>query len=150
MVSSAVYRYFPSRDELLTALIIDAYDAVADAAEAAADGGRHGRTTRALARVCRGDPGLGPARNRPDFDLVYGSPVPGLPGPAGHHRAGLPGFPWCSASWSGIPVPPRTRPQPVPQQHRRQRRHRNLPSRPSWPRRRRSSPEPLLPGCPSR
>ena len=27
MVSSAVYRYFPSRDHLLTALIIDAYDA---------------------------------------------------------------------------------------------------------------------------
>ncbi len=26
MVSSAVYRYFPSRDELLTALIIEAYD----------------------------------------------------------------------------------------------------------------------------
>src|SRR3954465_13373659 len=35
MVSSAVYRYFPSRDELLTALIVDAYDAVGTAAEAA-------------------------------------------------------------------------------------------------------------------
>src|ERR1700710_239452 len=35
MVSSAVYRYFPSRDELLTALIIDAYDAVGEAAEQA-------------------------------------------------------------------------------------------------------------------
>ena len=45
MVSSAVYRYFASRDELLTALIIDAYDALgasveaADAAWAAADAG---------------------------------------------------------------------------------------------------------------
>jgi AcrR family transcriptional regulator len=28
MASSAVYRYFPSRDELLTALIIDAYSAI--------------------------------------------------------------------------------------------------------------------------
>ncbi|MFF8845555.1 TetR/AcrR family transcriptional regulator [Streptomyces sp. NPDC015127] len=36
MVSSALYRYFPSRDDLLTALIIDAYDAVGAAAEAAA------------------------------------------------------------------------------------------------------------------
>jgi AcrR family transcriptional regulator len=27
MVSSALYRYFPSRDDLLTALIVDAYDA---------------------------------------------------------------------------------------------------------------------------
>ena len=35
MVSSAVYRYFPSRDELLTALIIDAYDAIGATAEAA-------------------------------------------------------------------------------------------------------------------
>jgi len=39
MVSSALYRYFPSRDELLTALIIDAYDALGDAA-AAADAGQ--------------------------------------------------------------------------------------------------------------
>ncbi|MCW2707706.1 MAG: transcriptional regulator, TetR family, partial [Frankiales bacterium] len=42
MVSSAVYRYFPSRDELLTALIIDAYDAVGAGAETAAAGVRRG------------------------------------------------------------------------------------------------------------
>ena len=36
MVSSALYRYFPSRDDLLTALIIDAYEALGQAAEAAA------------------------------------------------------------------------------------------------------------------
>ena len=35
MVSSALYRYFRSRDELLTALIIDAYEALGGAAEAA-------------------------------------------------------------------------------------------------------------------
>ncbi|MFI6864733.1 TetR/AcrR family transcriptional regulator [Streptomyces sp. NPDC050421] len=35
MVSSALYRYFPSRDELLTALIVDAYDSVGEAAELA-------------------------------------------------------------------------------------------------------------------
>lgn len=35
MVSSALYRYFPSRDDLLTALIIDAFDAVGEAAESA-------------------------------------------------------------------------------------------------------------------
>ncbi|MFD8685763.1 TetR/AcrR family transcriptional regulator [Streptomyces sp. NPDC059651] len=33
MASSALYRYFPSRDELLTALIVDAYDSVGEAAE---------------------------------------------------------------------------------------------------------------------
>jgi AcrR family transcriptional regulator len=36
MVSSALYRYFPSRDDLLTVLIIDAYDALGEAAESAA------------------------------------------------------------------------------------------------------------------
>src|SRR5512133_2933441 len=30
MASSAVYRYFPSRDELLTALIVDAYNALGE------------------------------------------------------------------------------------------------------------------------
>ena len=30
MVSSAIYRYFPSRDQLLTALIIDAYDSLGE------------------------------------------------------------------------------------------------------------------------
>jgi AcrR family transcriptional regulator len=35
MVSSALYRYFASRDDLLTALIIDGYNALGDIAEAA-------------------------------------------------------------------------------------------------------------------
>ncbi|GAB2561189.1 TetR/AcrR family transcriptional regulator [Kribbella endophytica] len=38
MVSSALYRYFPSRDDLLTALIIEAYDALGAAVEKAAAG----------------------------------------------------------------------------------------------------------------
>ena len=35
LVSSAVYRYFPSRDDLLTALIIESYDELGEAVEAA-------------------------------------------------------------------------------------------------------------------
>jgi len=35
MASSAVYRYFPSRDELLTALIVEAYTALGDAVDRA-------------------------------------------------------------------------------------------------------------------
>jgi AcrR family transcriptional regulator len=35
MVSSALYRYFASRDDLLTALILDAYNALGETAEAA-------------------------------------------------------------------------------------------------------------------
>src|SRR5580692_5788538 len=40
MVSSALYRYYPSRDDLLTALIIDAYNALGEAAEGAIAAGR--------------------------------------------------------------------------------------------------------------
>ncbi|WP_144122219.1 TetR/AcrR family transcriptional regulator [Catellatospora sichuanensis] len=80
MVSSAVYRYFPSRDDLLTALIIDCYDelgAAAETAEAAVDRadliGRwlatgHGIRDWALA-------------NPAEYALIYGSPVPGYKAP---------------------------------------------------------------------
>ena len=40
MVSSALYRYYPSRDDLLTALIIDAYNALGAAAEGAIAAGQ--------------------------------------------------------------------------------------------------------------
>ena len=52
MASSALYRYFRSRDELLTRLIIDAYDslgAAAEVREAAID--RHDLAGRSTA-VC--------------------------------------------------------------------------------------------------
>ena len=82
LASSALYRYFPSRDALLTALIIDAYDAVGAAGEAAdasavesgADAG-----TRWLA-VCRAVRAWAVAHPH-DYALVYGSPVPGYAAP---------------------------------------------------------------------
>jgi AcrR family transcriptional regulator len=81
MVSSAVYRYFPSRDELLTALIMDAYDAVATAAEAAESAVRRrdllGRWM-ALARAVRNWAGAHPQ----EYALIFGSPVPGYQAPA--------------------------------------------------------------------
>src|SRR5882724_315220 len=39
MVSSALYRYYPSKEDLLTALIIDAYNAVGEVAGAPGSGG---------------------------------------------------------------------------------------------------------------
>jgi AcrR family transcriptional regulator len=80
MVSSAVYRYFPSRDDLLTALIVDAYDAVADALEAADAG--HRRTDfpgrwLAIARALRSWALAHPQ----EYALIYGSPVPGYRAP---------------------------------------------------------------------
>jgi AcrR family transcriptional regulator len=78
MVSSAVYRYFPSRDELLTRLIIDGYDALGAAAEAADVPGAAPRE-RWLA-VCRAVRDW--ARDHPhEYALLYGSPVPGYEAP---------------------------------------------------------------------
>ena len=80
MVSSAVYRYVASRDELLTLLIIEAYDALGAAVEAAAVPvpGRSpadrfvaaGRAVRAWA-----------VANPHQYALLYGSPVPGYEAP---------------------------------------------------------------------
>lgn len=80
VVSSAVYRYFASRDELLTALIVDAFDAVGLAAEEAAADRRGGFTAR-WSRVCRSVRSWALA-NPHDYALVYGSPVPGYQAPA--------------------------------------------------------------------
>jgi AcrR family transcriptional regulator len=78
MVSSAVYRYFPSRDDLLTRLIIDGYDDLGAAAEAADDPSAT-PVERWLA-VCRAVREW--ARQHPhEYALLYGSPVPGYRAP---------------------------------------------------------------------
>jgi AcrR family transcriptional regulator len=80
MVSSALYRYFRSRDELLTALIIDAYDALGAAAEAASSAvptadirGRWRATCTAVRDWALANPH--------EYALIYGSPVPGYQAP---------------------------------------------------------------------
>jgi AcrR family transcriptional regulator len=83
MVSSALYRYFPSRDDLLTALIIDAYDALATAAENAdaAAAARPGSSARDRWRACC-HAIRGWALDHPhEYALIYGSPVPGYHAP---------------------------------------------------------------------
>jgi len=80
MVSSALYRYFPSRDELLTALIIDAYDSVGEAAEVAhAEVADAGPLRRWIA-VCEAVRGWALAHPH-EYALIYGSPVPGYVAP---------------------------------------------------------------------
>jgi AcrR family transcriptional regulator len=80
MSSSAIYRYFPSRDDLLTALIVDAYDAVGAAAEdadarmAPADLGGRWKAVGAAVRAWA-------VANPHEYALVYGSPVPGYRAP---------------------------------------------------------------------
>lgn len=82
MVSSALYRYFPSRDDLLTALIIDAYDAVGEVAEAAlakAGGPSGAPSARWMAVACAvRDWALAHPH---EYALIYGSPVPGYTAP---------------------------------------------------------------------
>jgi AcrR family transcriptional regulator len=80
MVSSAVYRYVASRDELLTLLLVDAYSDLAesvDTARTGAGGGWRDQIT-AIAGAARqwaiGQPA--------SWALLYGSPVPGYRAPA--------------------------------------------------------------------
>jgi AcrR family transcriptional regulator len=81
MVSSAVYRYFPSRDELLTALIVDAYNAFGEAVIECIAATR--RRTDFVARwtaVCSGVRGWATAHPH-EWALLYGTPVPGYAAP---------------------------------------------------------------------
>jgi len=81
VVSSAIYRYFPSRDELLTALIVDAYNALGGAVEGAdaavtdrADlRGRWLAVCHAVRRWALANPA--------EYALIFGSPVPGYAAP---------------------------------------------------------------------
>ncbi|MEY4224482.1 MAG: hypothetical protein RIS33_1416, partial [Actinomycetota bacterium] len=106
MVSSAVYRYFPSRDDLLTALIIDAYDAFGAAAERA-DATMPRDDLQGRWRAAGQAAYTWSGRHAAEYALIFGSPVPGYRapddtiGPAGRftgvllgilvdaHRAGL-------------------------------------------------------------
>ncbi len=80
MVSSAVYRYFPSRDALLTALIVECYDELGAAVERAeADAPRAEVAARWLA-ACRALRTWSVAHPA-EFALLYGTPVPGYAAP---------------------------------------------------------------------
>ena len=79
MVSSALYRYFPSRDDLLTALIIDAYDALGEAAQAAAQQ-EYPHPREAWIAVYAAVRNW--ARTNPhEYALIYGSPITGYQAP---------------------------------------------------------------------
>lgn len=81
LVSSAVYRYVDSRDELLTLLVVDGYDELGDAVDSALESigtARHADRIRAIARAVRGWALAEPAT----YALLFGSPVPGYQAPA--------------------------------------------------------------------
>lgn len=81
MVSSAVYRYVASRDDLLTLLVVDAYTELADqvaTAHGAVPAGRYREQLRVSCRAFHDWAVSEPAR----YALLYGSPVPGYQAPA--------------------------------------------------------------------
>lgn len=80
MASSALYRYFASRDALLTALIVEAYDEIGVAVEQTESTvdradlvGRWVAATRAARAWALSHPH--------EYALIYGSPVPGYVAP---------------------------------------------------------------------
>lgn len=117
VVSSAVYRYFPSRDALLTALIIESYDSLGEMVEqceqAVARSDLAGRWL-ALGRSVRAW-----ALERPhEYALLYGSPVPGYAAP--QDTIGPAGRPVLvliqllrDAVAAGVDVPTERPPRPV-------------------------------------
>jgi AcrR family transcriptional regulator len=81
VVSSAVYRYVASRDELLTLLVVDGYDELGDAVDAAlgrVDDTDHAARVVAIGRAVRAWALAEPAT----YALLFGSPVPGYEAPA--------------------------------------------------------------------
>jgi AcrR family transcriptional regulator len=81
MASSAVYRYVASRDDLLTRLIIDAYNSLGAAAEAADAGAGRADLAGRWSAICRAVRNWALA-NPNEWALIYGSPVPGYAAPA--------------------------------------------------------------------
>lgn len=81
VVSSAVYRYVRSRDELLTLLVVDGYDELGEAVEsavAAVETDDYEARQAAIGRAVRSWARAEPAT----YALLFGSPVPGYEAPA--------------------------------------------------------------------
>ena len=111
--SSALYRYFPSHDDLISALCADAFEAAADAMAAARDqvpppdhAGRWEAVCGALRQWA--------LANRADFALIAGTPVPGYrapwdaTGPAAARYSGIPAEVYIAAVQAGAADPART------------------------------------------
>ena len=76
LVSSAVYRYFPTREALLTAMIVESHGNLASALPAT-EGLAGAEAWRTLGRGLRAW-----ARSVPhEFQLIYGTPIPGYVAP---------------------------------------------------------------------
>lgn len=79
--ASALYRYFSSRDALLTELIVDSYSALGAAAESAEEAVHQYPVLVRWLAICHGvrDWSL---TNRSEYTLIFGTPIPGYAAPA--------------------------------------------------------------------
>lgn len=81
ITAPAIYNYFPRREDLITALIVDAFTALADAiqsAEASTPGETCGPKILAMCLTYR----QWAVEHPVDFQLIYGNPIPGYEAPA--------------------------------------------------------------------
>lgn len=85
VTAPALYRYYANRDDLITALIIDAYNALADTTQAACDAqppDDHIAQMRAGMLAYR----RWALDNRVDFELIFGNPIPSYHAPVEQTR----------------------------------------------------------------
>lgn len=75
----AIYTYFPSLDDLITALITDNFNALADALEAARDAAESDAVARLLAVLMAYRAWA--LAHPVDFQLIYGNPIPEFSAP---------------------------------------------------------------------
>lgn len=76
----ALYRYFPNLDALITALILDGFNALADALEAA-EATQPQTEPRAQLRAALLAYRVWAIEHPIDFQLIYGNPIPGYEAP---------------------------------------------------------------------
>lgn len=80
VTAPALYSYFPNREALITALVVDGFSALAEAMEAADAALPHSDYRGRLAAVYRAYRAFALAHPF-DFQLIYGNPIPGYEAP---------------------------------------------------------------------
>lgn len=80
MVPSALYRYYPDRDALITALIVDGFNGLAEHLEASVADRPADAYGERLYRACLAYRGWAIAHPT-DFQLIFGAPIPGYQAP---------------------------------------------------------------------
>jgi len=110
MASSALYRYFASQDDLISALCVAAYESLADALTTAGESeppADHARRWWAICHAWR----QWSLANPPGFALIFGTPAPGFhaatqaTGPAAARAISVPFQAYAAAVQSGAADP---------------------------------------------